>query len=327
AESITSSDNTEVWDFYKVSERNVLSNNDNYRDNLIEQYKDTKVSIHNKQLTVNNLCSVQYVKYQRKPVEYWMSVKTAELYKQLFLKEGISLDSDMNVLMSLYPDKDCPAPFTELIETNNYLVAVTKEGYLLFFLQEKNYKYKQNVVDLNEKSEFSLLGDPIISNKNFITETNKNCNFPSYDNEKDNQCEVVKLEIYYGGLIEEQFVNQQQVYLQKDKESKYFLRKDSIQENVLEITLLIENNNELIDTLKIYSEKVSETAAITQYYYIDEQLKNIWTVQILADELNRRVSFWKHYAIEDTKHIKLIESISCKYDMGNIDTTKCSSDY
>lgn len=323
---VNTTNNVEAWEFYKVSEDNVLGNKDSYRDNLIEQYKNTKISIHDKQLTVNNLCSVQYVQHQRKPIEYWMSAKTAELYKQLFFKEGISLDSSINVLMALYPDKECPAPFTELIETNDYLVAVTKEGYLLFFLQEKNNKHKQDIVDLNEKSNFSLLGSSIISSKSFITEINKNCNFPSYENEKNNQCEMIKLERYYGELIEEQFANQQQVYIKEDKGSKYFFRKDSLQENVLEINLLIENNNELTGTLKIYSEKVSETAAISQYYYIDDQFKNIWIVQILADELNRRVGYWKHYNIEDTKYIKLIESISCKYDMGNIETADCKRD-
>lgn len=177
-----------------------------------------------------------------------------------------------------------------------------------------------------ENIQSELLGNAIISNKNFITETNENCNFPSYDNEKDNQCEVIKLDLYYGKLVEERFVNQQPIYLTKNKEYNYLLLKDNIQENLLEIQLIIKNNNEVTDSLKIYSEKVSETAAISQYYYIDNQLKNIWIVQILADELNRRISYWKHYIIDDTKYIKLMESISCKYEMGEVTTGKCNRD-
>lgn len=62
----------------------------------------------------------------------------------------------------------------------------------------------------------------------------------------------------------------------------------------------------------LYKSKTGETARSNQYYYIDEQIDNIWLMEIIADDESTKASSWKHYKIDHKGQFKLIESISYK---------------
>ena len=72
----------------------------------------------------------------------------------------------------------------------------------------------------------------------------------------------------------------------------------------------IEKNNKLIDRLPIYKENIFESAALTQYYYIDNELKNVWLLNYYEDDSTQHVTKWRHYKIDNTGHFKLLESKS-----------------
>lgn len=76
--------------------------------------------------------------------------------------------------------------------------------------------------------------------------------------------------------------------------------------------------------MMIYKESGSTFIPKFQYYYIDNQLQNLWLLQIvmyensfLTNEISfyevKQIDYWKHYQIDENKHFKLIESIECNY--------------
>ena len=72
----------------------------------------------------------------------------------------------------------------------------------------------------------------------------------------------------------------------------------------------IEKNNKLIDRLPIYKENIFESATLAQYYYIDNELKNVWLLNYYEDDSTQHVTKWRHYKINSAGHFKLLESRS-----------------
>ena len=60
-------------------------------------------------------------------------------------------------------------------------------------------------------------------------------------------------------------------------------------------------------------ENIFESAAFVQYYYIDNDFKNIWLLNYVGDDSTHDIEKWRHYKIDNTGHFKLLESISCEH--------------
>lgn len=69
------------------------------------------------------------------------------------------------------------------------------------------------------------------------------------------------------------------------------------------------------DALTVYSQEYREVGTLNQYYYIDNKIENIWLLNIIEDERNRRVNYLEKYHIDKRGHIKLDSTISCKYNV------------
>lgn len=299
-----------TWYFYKVSKNTVLGESDFTRENLIDKYADTKIFLADKKLTVDGVCSFEYIDQLKTPLSHWMSEKTTKLYQSLFLQEGVPLRDKINVITYLYPNDQCAPPFNEFIKINDYLITVTEQGYLLLFSQKQNDKqlsstYRGLHRDLN------LLGHPMISNKSIVNKINKECDFPADGSYQCNDCDSTELGLYFGRLLER--INQKKSYINKSNGYKYYVSKKVIGENETEVTLYTESNNKVIDKLMLYKDKTLESAAFSQYYYIDKQIKNIWLLNDVIDTETHYVEKWRHYETDNTGHFKLLESISCNY--------------
>lgn len=44
------------------------------------------------------------------------------------------------------------------------------------------------------------------------------------------------------------------------------------------------------DALTVYSQEYREVGTLNQYYYIDNNIENIWLLNIFEDEINRKVN-------------------------------------
>ena len=60
-------------------------------------------------------------------------------------------------------------------------------------------------------------------------------------------------------------------------------------------------------------ENIFESATLLQYFYIDNELKNVWLLNYYEDDSTQHVTKWRHYKIDNTEHFKLLESISCEH--------------
>lgn len=72
------------------------------------------------------------LKLKKNPISYYLSEKTVALYERLFKYEGASLPKHIYLLTALLPGDECPPPYSEILEVNDYLI-VSDQSYVLFF--------------------------------------------------------------------------------------------------------------------------------------------------------------------------------------------------
>lgn len=141
-----SSNNTNnvTWIYSNVSNVDVFGKHDpNMIDNLDRTYKKVVVNIDNGKLIINNyfledvlVCSIDYTEIKKTPVSYYLSQKIVDMYHRLFKREGISIPKDIYILTSVFPDHECPAPYSEIIKINDQLI-IPEQNYVLFFKKGK----------------------------------------------------------------------------------------------------------------------------------------------------------------------------------------------
>lgn len=165
----TVSDVKNEWSFYKVSKNDLFNQkNKDVIESLTTLYEQVKISVSDNVLTINNflidgsqVCSIEYIRLKKTPLEYFYSQKTVDLYSILFSQEHVLLENEIYILTSSDPNKECYSPYNEIIENDGYLVIIDQD-HLLFFKQdlEKDKKYQfQNEFPnyckkINEKKVF-----------------------------------------------------------------------------------------------------------------------------------------------------------------------------
>lgn len=142
-----------LWVYEKVSGVDVFGKHDlNTINNLNEIYSKVKFTFSGKTLTIknnfledNNVCSIDYVKIKKTPISYYLSEKTMALYERLFKYEGVSLPKYIYLLTALLPGDECPPPYSEILEVNDYLILLD-QNYALFFkeAETKNNNQKKD---------------------------------------------------------------------------------------------------------------------------------------------------------------------------------------
>jgi hypothetical protein len=193
--------------FYKVSSTDLFTNHDsNTIRNLNELYGKVKINADDNTLTINNdllesstVCSVKYKKKKETPLSYFYSKKTLAMYENIFKNDRIPLSKDICILRAYEPEKNCPLPYDEIIESDDYLLLVAQD-YLIFFRN-----IKKNPEQLNETStkyDFSTFCKNLREGAAFDGEEKYICDFT---NEKlsDAYLKFKKISGYNGILNEE----------------------------------------------------------------------------------------------------------------------------
>ena len=327
---------SETWYFYKVSKSTVYGETEETRDNLlqkreaiIEQFADTIIDLTDSHLKINNQCLSEYTIHSTSSKNYGGAIDNNTLYKNLFIKESIPLKEKIDVIKFTKSNKSCSEILNKLIKIDDYLVSMTNEGYLIFFSKQADKKQLSSEYKGRHRP-FSLFGHPMIKDKRIINQINKNCNFFANEDKslKYGECAFDELYVYYPYIFSEVKTSLYKSSLNKVNDYEYYLLSkfptDSNNLDHLEITLNIEKKGEVIDSMMIYKESGSTLIPKFQYYYIDNQLQNLWLLQIvmyenssLTNEISfyevKQIDYWKHYQIDENKHFKLIESIECNY--------------
>lgn len=120
------------WSFYKISESSISETAKKTKEEIINQFKDIKIEIDDKNLKVENICTYEYYKSNKTPIKYYLSVQTAKLYESILAQNGIKLGNDITIYQSMYPEKACEIPWQEIVIIDNTLVIVY-DDYLVFF--------------------------------------------------------------------------------------------------------------------------------------------------------------------------------------------------
>lgn len=74
---------------------------------------------------------------KKTPLSYYLSKNTVNMYKQVYKSSDIPLPNDIYLLTSLYPGKECPPPYSDILKVDNYLT-ITKQNYVLFFKRKSD---------------------------------------------------------------------------------------------------------------------------------------------------------------------------------------------
>lgn len=82
------------------------------------------------------------LKLKKTPISYYLSEKIVTLYERLFNYENVSLPKYIYLLTAFLPGDECPPPYSEFLEVNDYLI-VSDQNYVLFF-KEKAADAKNN---------------------------------------------------------------------------------------------------------------------------------------------------------------------------------------
>ncbi|WP_228728666.1 hypothetical protein [Klebsiella aerogenes] len=144
--------NNSTWVYDKVSNIDVFGHHDsNAIAHLTEEFEKVTIKEDGKKLAVENdflenkkVCLTDYVEVKKTPLSYYLSSNTVNMYKQVYKSSNIPLPNDISLLTSLYPGKECPPPYSEMLKVDNYLT-VTKQNYVLFFKRQNK--------DLSENAE------------------------------------------------------------------------------------------------------------------------------------------------------------------------------
>ncbi|MFI8418325.1 hypothetical protein ACQKDS_13955 [Serratia sp. NPDC078593] len=135
--------NNSIWIYDKVSSIDVFGHhNSNAIAHLTEEFEKVTIKVNGKKLDIENdflenkkICSTDYVEVKETPLSYYLSKKSVKMYKHVYKSSGISLPNDIYLLTSLYPGKECPSPYSEMLKVDNYLT-VTKQNYILLFKRQ-----------------------------------------------------------------------------------------------------------------------------------------------------------------------------------------------
>lgn len=128
------------WGFYKTSRTDFFNNHDSDMiGNLARVYQGVTVKYDGKTLVIENpiinekmVCSFEYVRQDQTLLSYLYSKNTVSLYERIFNEEGIDSPRDIHALIALNPDKECPSPYAQFIEIQDYLVIID-QNYMIFF--------------------------------------------------------------------------------------------------------------------------------------------------------------------------------------------------
>lgn len=323
---VHSNESPDIWDYYKVSKNSVFGNESDYdREILTQKYPRIKLILIDGNIIVDTICLIHYETSTNltTPLSFWKTPEKVEKYKKIFSEEGILLRDQFEAINFPNNDDDnlcLKAGLTDLIKIDNYFVFLTKSDHLIIFSKQlkKNNESPITYRGFNYKipnREFSWFGHPMLTNKKIVEDMNKKCDFPADGSYSDsyfaNECDLNELEDYFVEVSDTLFNKKKEIY--QKGEYRYNLTKKQHGEYDFEIFLNIEKNNKLIDKLSIFKEKILESAAFSQYYYIDKNFKNVWLLNYAGDYDTQFIEKWRHYKIDNSGHFKLLESISCKY--------------
>jgi hypothetical protein len=133
-ENITYQNSTE-WLFYAVSESPLVNLNKKTKEEIIDEFKNTKIEISDTSFTVENLCSFELYTRKTTPLGYWKSQHTVDLFREELSKKNIALNENIITYKSLYPEKACENPASDYFITDSTLV-FSYYGYLVMFQSE-----------------------------------------------------------------------------------------------------------------------------------------------------------------------------------------------
>lgn len=135
--------NTSVWVYDKVSSIDIFGHHDsNAIAHLTEEFEKVTIKADGKKLAIENdflgntkICSTDYVEVKKTPLSYYMSKNTVDMYKQVYKNSNVLFPNDIYILTSLYPGKECPSPYSEMLKVDGYLT-FSEKNYVLFFKRQ-----------------------------------------------------------------------------------------------------------------------------------------------------------------------------------------------
>ncbi|GAB83024.1 hypothetical protein [Shimwellia blattae] len=176
--------NNSTWVYDKVSNIDVFGHHDSSAiAHLTEEFEKVTIKEDGKKLAVENdfleskkVCLTDYVEVKKTPLSYYLSKNTVNMYKQVYKSSNIPLPNDIYLLTSLYPGKECPPPYSEMLKVDNYLT-VTKQNYVLFFKrQSKDLSENAGRVEHNNWSNYCHDDK---AGQEFDGSSKASCSFPS----------------------------------------------------------------------------------------------------------------------------------------------------
>jgi len=214
----------DLWVFYKVSSTDLFSRHDsNTIQNLNKLYGKAKVNMDDNTVTISNdllesstICSVDYSKKKESPLSYFYSKKTLDMYDNVFKKDKISLAKDIYILRSLYPDKTCPSPYDEIIESDEYVFFVALD-YLVFFKKITNDSKESN--GLPKGTDFFTFCKSVSEDSIFDGDANYICDFTNDD--LSNTYLKLKVISLYNNILKESLPDKNISYHMGDVEISY----------------------------------------------------------------------------------------------------------
>jgi hypothetical protein len=326
---------TTTWSFYSVSKKTLVFSSDNgIRKNIDDKYSSIIISLSDKHLSVGNICSVTSVKNKRTVLDLWLSKSTVELYRKSLRNENILLPNEIYSIAALFPQDDCPAPFNELYEINNSLIAATSEGYLLIFRESdsKEASIKSAVVAKQDNFMKKYKGDVLVSDKSFVKKINETCltgdvleQTPEQATAERNKCVLSKINFKYDRLTNmgkvypsSELDRNEKLYLIKNSDVNIYIDKTKNETNgshySYNFTLVTEKESHPEDKMTLYIEDNDGEALLEtiQYYYIDENF-NIWLMLVTTDESGTKLKYWKKYNIDDkSAKFNLVDEVNCE---------------
>ncbi|HDT2077482.1 MULTISPECIES: hypothetical protein [Enterobacter] len=174
------------WVFDKVSGNDLFGKHDTDVINHLNMiYSKSILSIEDKKLIITNdflenksVCSTDYVKLKRSAISYFMSTKTLNLYSALFKHENLQLPENVYEFTSLFPGKECPAPYDEIVKAGNNLF-VTEQNYVLFYKHSDVITPQNN--DSHSKSDWREYCHNENPNRQFDGTSKYTCKFNNLD--------------------------------------------------------------------------------------------------------------------------------------------------
>lgn len=175
--------NNSTWVYYKVSNIDVFGHHDsNTIANLTEEFEKVTIKEYGEKLAIENnflenkeICLTDYVEVKKTPLSYYLSKNTVNMYKQVYKSSNIPLPNDIYLLTSLYPGKECPPPYSDMLKVDDYLT-VTKQNYVLFFKRQS--KKLSEDTDRVENNNWSSYCHDNEAGQEFDGSSKYTCSFP-----------------------------------------------------------------------------------------------------------------------------------------------------